>query len=135
MLPMAKNLRHMTPLSASMLTVTPSMCELRHVVTIVDYKILGVMDDVRWNESYKCLHMGFEASVKATSPTVLLPAFSFYWFLFMLLLQSTVRIKGLGPIHMCKEECEYPSYLTIYGCRDILLYLNMKVISTSSSLV
>jgi len=69
-LPMAKNLRHMTPLSASMLTVTPSMCELRHVVTIVDYKILGVMDDVRWNESYKCLYMGFEASVKATSPTV-----------------------------------------------------------------
>ena len=72
MLPMAKNLRHMTPLSASMLTVTPSMCELRHVVTIVDYKILGVMDDVRWNESYKCLHMGFEVSVRATSPMVLL---------------------------------------------------------------
>jgi hypothetical protein len=67
---LAKNLRHMTPLSSSMFTVTPSMRELRHVVTIVDYKILGVMDDVRWNESHKCLHMGFEASVRATSPMV-----------------------------------------------------------------
>lgn len=70
------------------------MRELRHVVTIVDYKILGVMDDVRWNESHKCLHMGFEASVRATSPTVLLQVIIVSLFV---LLVSLYAIAPINP--------------------------------------